>query len=260
MEIQEREVVLEAKDLCKYYGGVKANDDVNIKLYKDEVLAIVGDNGAGKSTFIKIVSGMIQKTSGEIYINGKKVEINNPIDARKCGIETVYQDGGIIPLFNASRNLFLGREKVQNNILGKLLRILDFKYMKKETIKALANIGINLKDSDTPISSLSGGERQTVVVGRAVYWGGKILIFDEPTNNLGVKQEKIVMDTIKKIKNELKISIIIISHNINHVMELADRIIVLLNGKVVGERVKGDTSHNEIVSLITGINIVKSDA
>jgi fructose transport system ATP-binding protein len=254
MGTQEKEIILESRDLCKFYGGVRANDNVNIKLYKDEILAIVGDNGAGKSTFIKMISGMVQKTSGEILINGQKAEINNPIDARKCGIETVYQDGGIIPIFNASRNLFLGREKVQSNILGKVFQILDYKYMKNETLKALGNIGINLKDSDTPISSLSGGERQTVVVGRAVYWGGKILIFDEPTNNLGVKQEKIVMDTIKKIKNELKISMIIISHNINHVMELADRIVIFLNGKVVGERIKKDTNHNEIVSLITGIN------
>ena len=253
MNSKQKDIVLEAKDLCKYYGGVKANDHLNIKLYKNEILAIVGDNGAGKSTFIKIISGMIRKTSGEIYINGEKVQINSPIDARRCGIETVYQDGGIVPLFNASRNLFLGREKIQSNILGKALRLLDYRYMRKETVKALKNIGINLKDSDTPISRLSGGERQTVVVGRAVYWGGQILIFDEPTNNLGVKQEKIVMETIKGIKNKLKISTIIISHNINHVLELADRIVVLLNGQVVGERIKGDTSHNEIVSLITGI-------
>lgn len=249
----KKEVVLETKDLCKDFGAIKAVNEVNMKLYKNEIVAIVGDNGAGKSTLIKIISGIYPRDRGEIYLNGKKVIINNPADAKKLGIETVYQEKGIIPEFNAAQNLFLGREKLVNNGLAKFFKYMDETYMKKETIKLLKNIGITLKNVNTKINNLSGGQRQTVVVGRAVYWGGKILIFDEPTNNLGAIQEKKVINLIKTIRKQYNLSIIIISHNISHVFELVDRIIVLRNGEVIGERIKSKTNPNEIVSMITGI-------
>ena len=155
--------------------------------------------------------------------------------------------------FDSAANVFLGREKLKDNILGKLIRVLDNNYMRKETVNLLERIGVKLKDMRLGIKNLSGGQRQSVVVGKAVYWGGQIIIFDEPTNNLGVKQEKRVIDLIKRIKNEYNISIIIITHNINHVFELVDRIIVLRNGKKIGEKIKDETNPNEIVSMITGI-------
>ena len=251
--MEERKVVLEIKDLCKYFGGIRAIDKINIKLYEREIIAIVGDNGAGKSTIIKTISGVYKKNSGEIYIDGEKVSINEPTDARMYGIETVYQEQGLIPNFDAAANVFLGREKLKDNIFGKLIRILDNNYMRKESINLLKRIGIKLKNIDLEVKNLSGGQRQSITVGKAVYWGGKILIFDEPTNNLGVKQEKKVMDLIKKIRNEYNISIIIITHNINHVFELVDRIIILRNGKKIGERIKDETNQNEIVSMIIGI-------
>jgi len=250
---QEKKVVLETKDLCKYFGGIKAVDHINIKLYKNEIIAIVGDNGAGKSTFIKTLSGVYKKSNGEIYINGEKIYINTPRDARKYGIETVYQEQEVILGFDAAANLFLGREKFRDNIFGKLIGILDNNYMREETLKLLRRIGIKLKDMGLEIKYLSGGQRQSIVVGKAVYWGGKILIFDEPTNNLGAKQEKRVMDLIKKIRDEYNISIIIITHNIKHVFMLVDRIIVLRNGRKIGERIKDEADPNEIVSMITGI-------
>ncbi|MQY74278.1 MAG: ATP-binding cassette domain-containing protein [Clostridia bacterium] len=252
MKMEEKAVVLEVKKLCKFFGGIKAVNNIDIKLYKGEIIAIVGDNGAGKSTLIKTISGIYKKNSGEIYINGDKADINNPNDARRYGIETVYQDGGVVPTFNAYLNLFLGREKIQDNKLGKWLNFVDFKYMKKETQQLLKRVGVDFKNIDSELSNLSGGQRQSVIVGKAVYWGGQIIILDEPTNNLGVKQQKKVIDLIKKIRNEYNISIIIITHNINHVFELVDRIIVLRNGIKVAERIKTETNQTEVVSLITG--------
>jgi len=249
----ERKKILEVRGLSKYFGGIKAIDNIDLKLFEKEIIAIVGDNGAGKSTLIKTISGVYQKTAGEIFILDNKVNINNPVDAKGYGIETVYQDQGLIPILTATSNLFLGREKIRENILGKLFKFTDDRYMKRETEKLLNQLDVNLKDLNAPVYNLSGGQRQTVVVGRAVYWGGKILIFDEPTNNLGVKQERRVLDLIKKLREEFDLSIIVISHNIAHVFELVDRIIVLRNGKVVGEKLKNETNTNEIVSMITGV-------
>ncbi len=248
-----KEVILETKNLCKGFGAVKAVNEVNLKLCKGEIIAIVGDNGAGKSTLIKLISGIHTKDKGDIYLNGKKSIINNPADAKKLGIETVYQERGIIPEFNAAQNLFLGREKIVNNPLGKFFKYMDDSFMKNETIELLKSIGIKLKNMNIRINNLSGGQRQTVVVGRAVYWGGKILIFDEPTNNLGAIQEKKIIQLIKTIRDKFNLSIIIISHNIAHVFEMVDRIVVLRNGEIIGERIKKETNPNEIVSMITGI-------
>jgi len=251
----ERRKILETKGLSKYFGGIKAIDNIDLELYEKEIIAIVGDNGAGKSTLIKTISGVYQKTAGEIFILGDKANINNPIDAKEYGIETVYQDQGLIPILTAASNLFLGREKIRKNVLGKLFKFTDDRYMKNETEKLLNQLDIALKDANAPVYNLSGGQRQTIVVGRAVYWGGKILIFDEPTNNLGVKQERRVLDLIKKLREEFDLSIIVISHNIAHVFELVDRIIVLRNGKIVGEKLKNETNTNEIVSMITGVAV-----
>ena len=246
--------VLEVKNLSKYFGGLKAVDGVDLKLYEKEIIAIVGDNGAGKSTLIKTISGVYKKTGGQIYINGELADINSTIDSRKNGIETVYQSEGALDSFDAPANLFLGREKLQNNIFGKIFRIMDKKYMKKETEGLLKRVGVQVKNISADVSDLSGGQRQSVVVGRAVYWGGNILIFDEPTNNLGATQQNNVICLIKTIRDEYDVSIIVISHNISHVFELVDRIVVLRNGKIVGERLKKDTNPNEIVSMITGVH------
>lgn len=249
-----KKVILETVGLSKHFGGIKAIDNVDMKLHENEIIAIVGDNGAGKSTLIKTISGVYRKDEGEIYIDGKIAHISNPKDARNYGIEVVYQDGGVIPLLDATANIFLGRVKVQDNVFGRLFNFVDYKYMKKETVQLLDKLGITLKDINARVDNLSGGQRQTVAVGRALYWGGKILIFDEPTNNLGVVQERKIIELIKRIRVEFGVSIIVISHNIAHVFELVDRIIVLRNGKVVGEKIKENTSMNEIVSMITGVS------
>ncbi len=250
-----KEVVLETKDLDKHFGGIKAVDKINMKLYKNEILAIVGDNGAGKSTLIKLLSGVHRKDGGEIYIGGKKAEIHNTRDAKAYGIETVYQDKGLVNVLDAPSNLFLGREKLRKGFLGKALRFLDVKFMRKETKELLDRLGIELKELTAQVNYLSGGQQQSISVGRAIYWGGKVLIFDEPTNNLGVKEERKAIELIKTIRETYKeVSVIVITHNLLHVFDLVDRIVVLRNGKLVAEREKDKTSHNEIVSLITGLS------
>jgi ABC-type sugar transport system ATPase subunit len=246
-------VVLETKGLCKYFGGIKAVNNVDLRLYENEIIGLVGDNGAGKSTLIKTISGLYKRDAGKIYINGKEADINNPVDARNYGIEIVYQDQGLIPILDAASNLFLGREKLRDNTIGRFLKIVDDKYMKNEATKVLKGLGIELQDVNSEVYNLSGGQRQTIAIGRAVHWGKNILIFDEPTNNLGVKQEKKVLDLIKKLRDEFNVSIIVITHNITHIFELVSRIVVLRNGEKVGEKMKDETNPNEIVSMIIGV-------
>ena len=250
------DVVLETKGLEKHFGGIKAIDGIDMKLHRNEILGIVGDNGAGKSTLIKTITGVYKKDGGSIYIDGKEVEVHNTRDAKMLGIETVYQDGGLIKVLDGPGNMFLGREKIKNNIFGKVFRLMDFKYMRDETIKLLEELGIKIKEINAPTLNLSGGQQQSVAVGRAIYWSGKILIFDEPTNNLGVREQLKALELIKNIRNRFaNISIIIITHNLAHIFDVVDRIMVLKNGKVAGERVKSATNHNEIVSLITGATL-----
>ena len=251
--MNNKKVVLEIKGLSKHFGGIKAIDNVDLKLYDSEIVAIVGDNGAGKSTLIKMISGVYKKDEGKIFINNEEVKINDPNDAKICGIETVYQDEGLIPILDVASNLFLGREKIQQNALGKIFKFVDVKYMKKETIKLLDKFRIEIKNIDAEVRTLSGGQRQAVTVGRSVYWGKKIVILDEPTNNLGVKEQKKTLDLIKQLRDDHGMSIIVISHNLYHVFELVDRIVVLRNGKIIGEKIKDKTTPNEIVSMITGL-------
>ncbi|MEM2001984.1 MAG: ATP-binding cassette domain-containing protein [Candidatus Methanomethylicaceae archaeon] len=250
-----RKVILEVRGLCKFFGAVKAVNNIDLKIYEREIVGIVGDNGAGKSTLIKVLSGVYRKTAGQIFVWGQEVDIQNPGDARKLGIETVYQDQGLIPIFDAASNLFLGREKLREDFWGKLFKIVDDRFMLQETSGVLSSLGIDIKDARLKVLHLSGGQRQVIAIGRAMYWRGKILIFDEPTNNLGVKQERKVLELIKRIRDELGASIIVISHNIAHIFEVVDRIIVLRNGEKVGERLKEETSPAEIVAMITGVNI-----
>lgn len=249
----DKKVALEVKDFYKHFGGIKAVNNINLKLYDKEILAIVGDNGAGKSTLIKCISGAYKKDNGRIFIYDKEVNINDTSDARKYGIEVVYQDESLVQAFDASSNLFLGREKVRNNLLGKIFRFMDYRYMRKESEKLLEKFKIKIEDINAEVSCLSGGQRQAIVVGKAVYWGKKIIILDEPTNNLGVREQEETLNLIRQLRDEYNMSIIIISHNLYHVFELVDRIIVLKNGEKFGERITTKTNKNEIVSLITGI-------
>jgi len=256
--------IIEAKGLSKKFGAVCALENVDFELKEGEILGLVGDNGAGKSTLIKILSGALTPDEGIIKIYGKEVKINSPRDAFKIGIETIYQDLALFNNLDFIRNIFSGREYIGSGI-SKILKFADKKRMKKEAMEGIKKISINLPKLDQNVETLSGGQRQAVAITRAIFWGRRIIIMDEPTAALGVKESKRVLEMIKDIKNSLD-GIIIITHNIEHIIKIADRVIVLRTGNRAGsidfkdyENRKKDL-HNDIVKLITGAELIDYDA
>jgi len=248
---QNAQPILELKGICKYFGGIHALENVDFVVFPKEIVAIVGDNGAGKSTLIKIIAGVHAPTAGEIYMQGKPVEIASPIQARELGIETVYQELALIETRDVPSNFFLGREPT----LGKMGIFIDRKRMVDETVNTLNSLGIKLPSLSTMVRYLSGGQRQSLAIGRIMPWGGKIIIMDEPTAALGVKESRKVLDLVLKLK-EKECSVIVISHNMRHVFNVADRIVVLRGGVKVGERIKNQTTPDEIVKLIVGAEML----
>lgn len=251
LSIASPPVLLEAKNIKKYFGGIKAVDDVSFVLRKGEILGMVGDNGAGKSTLIKVVTGAYKRDGGEILLNGKSVEIESTRAARDLGIETVYQSSGLVEVMDAPGNLFLGRELLMPGFLGKL-GLIDKKKMRQETKELLKTLNIEVRNMRAPVQTLSGGQQQSVAVGRAAYWKGEIIVLDEPANNIGVDQQRAVLDLVRTIRDTHGISFIMISHNMEHIFSVADRVIVMRNGLKVGDKLTKDTSRNEVVGLITG--------
>ena len=216
--------VLVAKNLSKKYGRVVALDSADLELYPGEVLGVIGDNGAGKSTLIKVLCGAVIPDSGEILLDGENVTFTSPIEARKLGIETVYQNLALSPALSITDNMFLGREIRKKGFLGKFLRFLDQKAMADEARKRLSDLGLlTIQNIDQLVETLSGGQRQGVAVARATSFGTKVVIMDEPTAALGVKESRRVLELIGEVRAR-KIPIILISHNMPHVFEVADRI------------------------------------
>ena len=216
--------VLVAKNLSKKYGRVVALDSADLELYPGEVLGVIGDNGAGKSTLIKVLCGAVIPDSGEILLDGENVTFTSPIEARKLGIETVYQNLALSPALSITDNMFLGREIRKKGFLGKFLRFLDKKAMADEARKRLSDLGLlTIQNIDQLVETLSGGQRQGVAVAIATSFGTKVVIMDEPTAALGVKESRRVLELIGEVRAR-KIPIILISHNMPHVFEVADRI------------------------------------
>ena len=218
------EPVLVAKNLSKKYGTVVALESADLELYSGEVLGVVGDNGAGKSTLIKVLCGAVKPDSGEILLDGKNVSFTSPIEARTLGIETVYQNLALSPALSITDNMFLGREIRQKGFIGKFLRFLDQKAMAEEARKRLSDLGLlTIQNINQLVETLSGGQRQGVAVARATSFGTKVVIMDEPTAALGVKESRRVLELIAEVRAR-NIPIILISHNMPHVFEVADRI------------------------------------
>jgi fructose transport system ATP-binding protein len=218
------EPILVAKNLSKKYGKVVALDNANLELYPGEVLGVIGDNGAGKSTLIKVLCGAVVPDSGEILLDGKNVNFTSPIEARTLGIETVYQNLALSPALSITDNMFLGREIRQKGFMGKFLRFLDKKAMAEEARKRLSELGLlTIQNINQLVETLSGGQRQGVAVARATSFGTKLVIMDEPTAALGVKESRRVLELIGEVRAR-GIPIILISHNMPHVFEVADRI------------------------------------
>ncbi len=245
----ENRYLLEVKEISKSYGGVQALKDVSLAVGYKEILAIVGDNGAGKSTLMKIISGAIIPETGEISFEGRKVSIRSPQESMALGIQMCYQHLALVDCLSIPKNLFLGRE-----ITRSFLDIAHFRCIKKMqglSIQHLKSMGIAVGNINQKVRNLSGGQRQVIAISRAVYWGSKLIILDEPTAALGVKESKKVLELIRTLKDR-DISVIIISHNLHHVFSIADRVMVLRRGRNAGERRIKDTDGDEVVKMITG--------
>jgi fructose transport system ATP-binding protein len=248
--------LLEAKNITKRFGGVLALDDVTLELGEREVLALVGDNGAGKSTLIKILSGTLLADSGQIFVDGQRQYFRSPADAKKSGIETVFQDLALVETLNVSNNVFLGREEVRPLFWG-TVNFLKHRRMEEESKRILGELGICLPDLKAQVNLLSGGQRQCIAVGRAAAFGRRIVLLDEPTAALGVHEAKMVLSIIKKLKDH-DISAVIITHNLEHAFAVADRFFVLRLGREVGTKQKADTHIDDIVKMITGGTFVEA--
>lgn len=247
--------LLEARGIVKRYGHVQALDGASFTVYPGEVVALIGDNGAGKSTFTKVLSGVIRPDSGQILVSGEQVQLTSPVDARKHGIETVYQDLALAPDLDAAANLHLGRELYSIPAL----KVLNRKEMRRRAITAFAQLGIKLPDVSAPVGTLSGGQRQSIAVARAVAYASKVIFMDEPTAALGVVQRERVLDTIRRVRDQ-GISVVLISHNMPEVLAVADRIEVLRMGRRVARYRASDTSIEELVGAMTGALASEDDA
>ena len=235
--------LLEMRNISIHFGGIKAVDDVSIDVMPGEVVGLLGHNGAGKSTLIKILAGAYQKDAGEIYVDGKKVEINNPRDARDLNIETIYQTLALSDNLDAASNLFLGRE------ITTAFGLVDDTKMEAESRKIMARLNPNFKRFSEPVRSLSGGQRQSVAIARAVYFNARILIMEEPTAALGVHETAMVADLIKELKAQ-GLGIFLISHDTREMMELCDRVSVMKNGQLIGTERVEDVTEDDILSMI----------
>jgi simple sugar transport system ATP-binding protein len=240
--------LLELDNISKYYGNILALRDVSTYVNEGEVTCVLGDNGAGKSTFIKILSGVHQQSEGTIKMNGEEVSFNSPRDALAMGIATVYQDLAMVPLMSVWRNFFLGSEPTKG--IGRL-RWIDKARAKGITKEELAKMGIDIRDTEQPVGTLSGGERQSVAIARAGYFGAKVLILDEPTSALGVKQSGVVLKRIVDARNR-GLAVIFITHNPRHAYPVGNRFLILNRGQSMGSFAKNEISIDELTRLMAG--------
>ena len=243
--------ILEARGLVKHYGHVVALNGADLELYPGEILGLIGDNGAGKSTLIKALSGALQPDEGEIRLDGEPVHFRSPGDARRAGIETVYQDLAVAPALDIASNIFLGREVRRRNPLGLVLRMLDKRAMRREATRHFAELKIGVQSITQPVENLSGGQRQGVAVARAATWAQRLVIMDEPTAALGVKETGQVLDLIRRVRDR-GLPVILISHDMPNLFELADRIQIMRLGKRVAVVTPKSHSMSEAVAIMTG--------
>ena len=242
--------IIECRGLCKRFGGVRAVDDVDLDIRSHEVLALVGDNGAGKSTLIKMVAGVYHPTAGQLLIEGHPVHLKNAQDARRRGVETLHQHLAHADNLPVWANMFLGQELLKRGLLGRL-GVLDRRTMRRRAREGLERLHVEIPDINTPVRHLSGGQRQAVGIARAVTWARKVLILDEPTAALGPEQQDLVLDLIRRVRDD-GMAVVVISHSLQHVLSVADRIAVLRRGRLVALVNAGETSGDELVGYITG--------
>jgi simple sugar transport system ATP-binding protein len=240
--------LLEVRDVSKYFGNVVALKDVSVQVGPNEVTCVLGDNGAGKSTFIKILSGVHRHDEGQLLVEGEETHFNSPREAKERGIATVFQDLATVPLMSIWRNFFLGSEPTKGS--GPLRRV-DVRFAQDTMVAELKKMGIDVRDPEQPVGTLSGGERQAVAIARAVYFGAKVLILDEPTSALGVKQSGVVLRYVAQARQR-GLGVIFITHNPHHAYPVGDRFVVLNRGKLLGAWNKGEISRDELIKMMSG--------
>jgi fructose transport system ATP-binding protein len=245
------EIVLEARKIVKRYGHVTALDGADLELRAGEVLAVIGDNGAGKSTMVKVICGAVIPDEGEVLLDGVPVHFQSPLDPRKRGIETVYQDLAVAPALDIATNLFLGRELRCRGILGSWFRLLDKRRMKREAQREMDELKFHLPSIDSAVEDLSGGQRQGVAVARSAIFGRRLVIMDEPTAALGVRESGEVLNLIRTIRDR-GLPVLLISHNMPHVFEIADRIHIMRLGRRVALTTPQEHTMGEVVAIMTG--------
>lgn len=244
----EHAPIIEMRNIEKHFGSVIALAGVSVDVFPGECHCLLGDNGAGKSTFIKTMSGVHKPTAGEILFEGKPMQFADPRDAIAAGIATVHQHLAMIPLMSVSRNFFMGNEPVKK--LGPL-KLFDHEYANRVTMEEMNKMGISLRGPDQAVGTLSGGERQTVAIARAVHFGAKVLILDEPTSALGVRQTANVLSTIDKVRKQ-GIAVVFITHNVRHALAVGDRFTVLNRGKTLGTAQRGQITPEELQDMMAG--------
>jgi simple sugar transport system ATP-binding protein len=242
--------VLAARGVVKRYGSLAALRGVDFAAYAGQITALVGDNGAGKSTLVKVLSGAEQPDAGTVELDGEPVRLASPVAARRLGIETVYQDLALATDLDGAANLFLGRERLRGGPL-RWFGVLDRRAMRDEARRAFAELGVGLRDADAPVGSLSGGQRQSVAVARAVAWASRVVFLDEPTAALGVVQTARVLDVVRRVRDR-GVAVVLVSHNMPQVVEVADRVTVLRLGRRVAEFTAADVTVEAIVAAMTG--------
>jgi simple sugar transport system ATP-binding protein len=241
--------LLEVRNLSKSFGAVQALRDLSMQVAAGEVVALAGDNGAGKTTLIKAVSGVYRPTSGKVLLEGEEMNFSSPQEARERGIETIYQDLALADNLSIGANIFLGREPMTKR--WGFLPVLDRKKMADAARETMALLDFHVNRLDAPVSNFSGGQRQAVAIGRAVYWNARVLIMDEPTAALGVPEQRKVISLIHQLKAQGR-GVIFISHNLQDIFAVSDRIVVLRRGVMAGERRIAETTHDEVVKLMVG--------
>ena len=244
-------IVMQAKGLVKRYGQVTALDGADFELRAGEILAVIGDNGAGKSSLIKALSGATIPDEGEVFLDGKPIHFRSPIDARRAGIETVYQDLAVAPAMTIAENLFLGRELRRPGLLGSVFQMIDKKRMLEESIARMNDLKVGIRSMNQAVETLSGGQRQCVAVARAAAFAEHVVILDEPTAALGVKEGNMVLELIRRVRDK-GLSVILISHNMPHVFEIADRIHIARLGKRAAVVDPKHISMSDTVAVMTG--------
>ena len=248
VDMRDVETIVDMRNIEKHFGPVIALAGVSFDVRAGECHCLLGDNGAGKSTFIKTMAGVHKPTKGEILFEGKMMSFDSPRDAMEAGVATVYQDLAMIPLMSVTRNFWMGREPEKK--FGPF-KVMDFKKANAVTMEEMKKMGINLREPDQAVGTLSGGERQTVAIARAVYFGAKVLILDEPTSALGVRQTSNVLATIDRVR-KTGIGVVFITHNVRHAMAVGDRFTVLDRGKTLGTAKRGEITAEELQEMMAG--------